>query len=232
MVPCQGQAFLARTAVPTLLRMTKPDRPIRLYRYALSGHSHRVELLLSLLDLPFERVEIDLAKGEQRSPDHIARNPLGQLPVIEDGDVTLSESTAILVYLASRYDPGGRWYPRDPRAAGEVQRWLSIAAGPLKSGAADARLAHVFGARLDAAAAQGVARKLFAALDAHLAKRRFLAGDEATIADVAMYTYTAHAPEGGVLLAPYEHVRAWLARVEALPRFVPMRRSPVPADAS
>ena len=212
--------------------MTKPDRPIRLYRHALSGHSHRVELLLSLLDLPFERVDIDLARGEQKSPDHLARNPLGQLPAIEDGDVTLSESAAILVYLASRYDPSGRWYPRDPRTAGEVQRWLSIAAGPLKSGPANARLAGVFGARLDVPAARDIARKLFATVDAHLEKRRFLAGDEPTIADVALYTYTAHAPEGGVLLAPYEHLRGWLARVEALPRFVPMRRSPVPADAS
>jgi glutathione S-transferase len=212
--------------------MTKPERPIRLYRFALSGHSHRVELLLSLLDLPHEMVEINLAKGEQRSPDFLLRNPMGQVPVIEDGDLTLNESTAILVYLASRYDASGRWYPRDARGAGEVQRWLSIASGALKMGPAAARLAKLFGAKLDVAQAQEGARKLFATIDQHLAKRRFLAGDEPTVADVALYAYTAHAPEGGVLLAPYEHLRGWLARVEALPRFVPMRRSPVPADAS
>ena len=210
--------------------METPSRPIRLYRHPLSGHSHRAELFLSLLGLPFERVEVDLARGEQKSPDFLAKSPLGLVPVIEDGDVTLPESNAILVYLASRYDPSGRWLPREAKAAAEVQRWLSIASGPLHVGPATARLVHVFGAKLDLARSQAVAAQLFGAMDRHLATRAFLAGAGApTIADVALYSYTAHAPEGGVPLAPYDHVRAWLGRVEALPGFVPMRASPIPA---
>jgi len=202
-----------------------PAEPIRLFHYPLSGHVHRVELLLSLLGLPFEKIAVDLAKGESRTPEFLVRNPFGQLPVIEDGDVTVADSNAILVYLARRYDASGHWLPADPLAAAQVQRWFSVAAGPLASGPAAARVAVVFGRPREPAPAQ-VAHKLFAVMEAHLAHQAFLAGSVSTLADVALYTYTAHAPEGGVPLDAYPHLRAWLARVEALPGFVGMRRSP------
>ncbi|WP_437925518.1 glutathione S-transferase [Sorangium sp. So ce291] len=203
--------------------MTTPESPIRLYRHPLSGHSHRVELFLSLLRLPFELVDIDLKNGAQRTPEFLSKNAFGQVPVIEDGDLTLADSNAILVYLAMRYDPSGRWLPRDPVAAASVQRWLSVAAGRLFAGPGTARLANVFGIKLDHERARAIAVELFTVLDKHLATPRFLTGDAPTIADIAMYTYTAHAPEGGVSLDPYTHVRAWLARVENLPGFVPMK---------
>ncbi|WP_437753820.1 glutathione S-transferase family protein [Sorangium sp. So ce1389] len=205
--------------------MTTPASPIRLYRHPLSGHSHRVELFLSLLRLPFELIDIDLKNGAQRTPEFLSKNAFGQVPVIEDGDLTLADSNAILVYLATRYDPSGRWLPRDPVAAAHVQRWLSVAAGRLFAGPGTARLANVFGIKLDHERARTIAVELFTVLDQHLAAQRFLAGDAPTIADIAMYTYTAHAPEGGVSLAPHAHVRAWLARVEDLPGFVPMKRT-------
>ncbi|KYF87416.1 glutathione S-transferase [Sorangium cellulosum] len=205
--------------------MTTPERPIRLYRHPLSGHSHRVELFLSLLRLPFELVDIDLKNGAQRTPEFLSKNAFGQVPVIEDGDLTLADSNAILVYLAMRYDPSGRWLPRDPVAAARVQRWLSVAAGRLFAGPGTARLANVFGIKLDHERARAIAAELFAVLDEHLATQRFFTGEAPTIADIAMYTYTAHAPEGGVSLDPYAHVRAWLARVEDLPGFVPMKRT-------
>ncbi|WP_437956175.1 glutathione S-transferase [Sorangium sp. So ce119] len=211
--------------------MTTPASPIRLYRHPLSGHSHRVELFLSLLRLPFELIDVDLRNGAQRTPEFLGKNPFGQVPVIEDGDVTLADSNAILVYLALRYDPSGRWLPRDPVAAAHVQRWLSVAAGRLFAGPGTARLANVFGLKLDREQAKGIAVQLLAVLDQHLGTQRFLVGDAPTIADVAIYTYTAHAPEGGVSLDPHGHVRAWLARVEDLPGFVPMQRTPVPAGA-
>jgi glutathione S-transferase len=207
--------------------MTSPARPIRLYRHALSGHSHRVELFLSLLRLPFELVDVDLAKGAHKAPELLAKNPLGQVPVIEDGDLTLPDSNAILVYLAARYDASGRWYPREPVAAARVQQWLSISAGQLANGPAAARLFSVFGAKLDHERAKAIAAQLYAVIDPHLATRRFLTGDKPTIADVAIYSYTAHAPEGGVSLEPYRNVRAWLARIEALAGFVPMKRTPL-----
>lgn len=198
---------------------------IRVYRHPLSGHAHRVELFLSLLGLPYEPVDVDLRRGEHKTPEFLARNPFGQVPVLEDGDVTLADSNAILVYLASRYDSSGRWYPRDPLTAGRVQQWLSVAAGPLAYGPAAARRFKLLGAPLDYEQACATAKELFALLDRHLAARPFLVGDAPTIADVALYSYTAVAPEGGISLEPYGHVRSWLARIEALPGFLPMTRA-------
>ncbi|WP_341891668.1 glutathione S-transferase [Variovorax sp. YR752] len=204
--------------------------PIRLYRYALSGHAHRVQLMLSLLQLPFEMIDVDLAAGEHKAAAFLARNPFGQVPVIEDGDFTLADSNAILVYLALAHDPARRWLPAAARAQAQVQRWLSVAAGPLASGPAAARVACLFGRPQNAQCAL-VARQLFDVMERHLVSRDWLVGDAATIADIAMYSYTAHAPEGGIGLEPWPRLRAWLQRIEALPGFVGMQRSPLPQAA-
>jgi glutathione S-transferase len=200
------------------------SQPIKLYRAAISGHSHRVELFLSLLGLPFEMVEVNVAKGEQKTPEFLAMNPFGQIPVLQDGDVTLSDSNAILVYLQGQYAPG-RWMPREPLAAAKVQRWLSVAAGPLAYGAAAARVNQLFKRPTDP---QAIARgeALFALMEDALGQSKFLAGGEPTLADLANYAYVARAPEGKVSLDPYPNVRAWLERIEALPRFVPMVKTP------
>lgn len=211
--------------------MTAPTRPIRFYRFALSGHSHRVELFLSLLGLPVEPVDVDLVQGAQKQPAFLAKNPFGQVPVIEDGDTVVSDSNAILVYLAARYDASGRWLPRDALGLARVQEWLSLAAGELAFGPAEARVIKLFGAKYDYARAKSLAARLYAVMDPHLATRRFLLGDHPTIADIAHFSYTAHAPEGGVSLEPYPNVRAWLGRIEALPNFVAMPKSPLPAAA-
>jgi glutathione S-transferase len=205
---------------------TLPARPIKLHRMALSGHSHRVEMFLSLLGLPYETIDVDLGAGAHKRPEFLRMNCFGQVPVIEDGDVTLGDSNAILVYLEGRYAPGS-WLPREPKAAAQVQRWLSVAAGQLASGAAAARVIVLFKRADDPAAAIARAEALLKVMEGELAGRPFLAGREPTLADVANYTYTAHAPEGNVSLEPYPAVRGWLARIEALPGFVPMARSPV-----
>src|SRR5688500_14527052 len=113
---------------------------LRLYGSRLSGHSHRAELFLSLLGLRYERLEVDLLGGEQKRTAFLAKNAFGQVPVLEDGELTLADSNAILVYLALRYDSEQRWLPREPAQAGQVQRWLSVAAGPLVAGPGMARL--------------------------------------------------------------------------------------------
>lgn len=177
-----------------------------------------------MLGLPFETVDVDLMKGAQKAPAFLALNPFGQVPVIEDGETVVPDSNAILVYLAQSYDESGRWLPGEPVAAARVQRWLSIAAGQLAFGPAVARVNVLFG-RPDDPKPKEISAALFANMDAHLAGSRFLAGDDATIADLAMYTYTSHAPEGGVTLEPWTHVRRWLADVESLPRFKGMVRS-------
>jgi glutathione S-transferase len=208
-----------------------PARPLRLHRFARSGHCHRVELLLSLLALPFELIDVDLAAGEHKSQRFLALNPFGQVPVLEDGERVLADSNAIVVYLALQYG-GARWRVTSSEAAAEQQRWLSVAAGPLAFGPAAARAHHLFKAPLDLAAAQARSHALLALMDAHLSQRSFLAGGELGLADVANYAYIAHAPEGGVSLEPYPAVRAWLRRVEATPRFVPMAASPLPPGAA
>ncbi|GAB7535916.1 glutathione S-transferase family protein [Burkholderia sp. 22PA0106] len=203
----------------------RPAAPIRLYRAPLSGHAHRAQLMLSLLDLPHELIDVNLAEGEQHSAAFLALNPFAQVPVIVDGDVVLADSTAILVYLAKRYGDAS-WLPDDPAGAAAVQHWLALASGPIMYGPCAARLATLFNAPFDHAKAVGTAEKLLVTLDKELAGRRFALGETRTIADVAGYSYIAHAPEGGVSLAPYPNVRAWLERVEALPGFVGMRKSP------
>lgn len=206
-------------------------RPIQLYRYALSGHSHRVELFLSLLGLPFALVTVDLGAGTQRSSEYLKLNPFGQVPAIDDDGVILSDSNAILVYLARKYDPQGTWLPSDPFSSAQVERWLSVAAGQINNGPAAARLINVFGAKLDQERAFSVSERLFTIMNAHLADRAFLVGETPTIADVADYTYIAHAPEGSISLEPYPHLRAWLSRIEALPGFIPMQKTPVGLSA-
>jgi len=210
---------------------TRSIGPIRLYHHALSGHVHRVELFLSLLGLPFEKVTIDVFKREQRNPSFLARNPFGQIPVIDDGELTLADSNAILVYLAKRYDESRRWLPEDPVGAARVQRWLSVAADQLANGPATARFAALVGRPCDDSLVKE-SKALFQVMDGELAVRSFLAAETPTIADLALYAYTAHAPEGGISLEPYPNLRAWLARVEALPRFVGMQRSAVPVGAA
>jgi glutathione S-transferase len=198
---------------------------ITVHRHPLSGHAHRVELFLSLLEVPFRVVDIDLAAGAQKQPEFLRMNPFGQVPVIQDGDVTLADSNAILVYLAICYDQSGAWYPRDDAVkAARIQQWLSVAAGQLASGPAMARFIKLFGAPLDYAQAAAISEQLLKILDQALAQDPFLTGATPTIADIAMYTYTAHAPEGGISLEPYANVGAWIARIEALPKFVPMAR--------
>ena len=126
---------------------------INLYRHPLSGHSHRVELLLALLNIDANIIDIDLMSGEQKSPEFLQKNSAGQVPTLEDGNVNLADSNAILVYLASRYDAYRTWLPTNPQEAAEVQRFLTTAAGPVAFGPAAARLVTLFGAGLDHAKA-------------------------------------------------------------------------------
>ncbi|WP_043203549.1 glutathione S-transferase family protein [Pseudomonas putida] len=207
------------------------SNPIKLYNFPKSGHAHRIELMLSLLNLPTELVFVDLAKGAHKQPDFLALNPFGQVPVIDDNGTVIADSNAILVYLAKKYD-NATWLPEEPAAAARVQRWLSIAAGPLAFGPAAARLVTVFGAAFNTDEVIARAHTLLKVIDAELAKLPFLAGSTPTIADIANYSYIAHAPEGNVSLEPYANVRSWLARIESLPGFVPMPRTVIGLQTS
>lgn len=203
-----------------------PLSAIRLYRHRLSGHSHRVELFLGLLGLPYVTVEIDLRAGEHKTPAYLKMNPFGQVPVIDDGGTVVADSNAILVYLAKAYG-AGRWLPDDPEGAAQVQRWLSVAAGPLAAGPANARRVTVFGAKLDALALIQLSHSLLGVIEAELYWQDFLVGSTATVADIACYSYIAHAPEGNVSLSDYPNLRKWLQRIEQMEGYVPMAKTAV-----
>lgn len=203
---------------------------VRIHSFPLSGHAHRAVLFASLAGINHEVLNVDLPNGAHKTPAYLAKNPAGQVPMIEDGDVVISDSNAILVYLARKYAPS--YIPNDPAGEAEVQKFLTLAAGELAFGPAAARLINVFKAPLDVNFTHAIAAKFLSKLEAHLEGRDFLVGTSPTIADVAIYSYTAHAPEGDVSLEPYPNVRRLLANIEALDGFVPMQSTPVGLSAA
>ena len=194
---------------------------MKLYNVALSGNCHKVRLLLSMLDLAYETVPVDFIAGEHRSPEYLKINPLAQVPSLVDGDLTLRDSQAILVYLARRHG-GENWLPTAPAEMARVVQWLFTAATEIQHGPGAARLAVRFNVQLVLESAQEVARKVLEFMEGHLSGWEWLELGRPTIADLACYPYVALAPEGDVSLAPYPAVRAWIHRVEHLPGYVAM----------
>jgi glutathione S-transferase len=203
---------------------------VQIFSFPLSGHAHRVVLFASLAGINHEVVNVDLKNGAHKQDDFLAMNPAGQVPVLKDGEIVISDSNAILVYLARKYAPD--YIPNDPVAEAEVQKFLTLAAGELAFGPAAARLINVFNAPFDVGFTHATATKVLGKLDAHLEGRQFLVGDTPSIADVAIYSYTAHAPEGGVSLETYPNVRRLLSNIEALDGFVAMPSTPVGLNAA
>lgn len=204
---------------------------MKLYFHPISGHAHRARLFLSLIGVDADIVEIDLAAGEHKTEAFLSLNRFGQVPVLVDGNTVISDSNAILIYLAKKY---GRtdWLPEDPERAAAVQRWLSVAAGQLAFGPAAARLITIFGASFDEAEVIARAHQILNLIDAELESQNFITGNvQPTIADIALYSYVARAPEGNVDLEQYANVRAWLNRIEQLDGFVPFVRTPVGLNA-
>ncbi|MDI1483823.1 glutathione S-transferase family protein [Polyangium sp. y55x31] len=195
---------------------------MKLYSHPLSGNSHKVRLLLSMLRLEHEEIVVDLLKGEHKTPSFLAMNPLGQVPVLVDGDETLRDSQAILVYLARKYG-GEAWLPSDPAGMARVVQWLSFAANEVHHGPFLARLHFLLGVQLDLGLAQDRSRAALDVLDAHLAKRSWLEHDRPTIADIAVFPYVGLVREGKVQLDDYRNVIAWIERIRALPGYVPMQ---------
>jgi len=196
---------------------------LRLHGHELSGNSTKVRLLLDLADIPYEWVRVDLMKGEHKGEAFLALNPFGQVPVLEDGDTTLADAQAILYYLAARQGDG-RWLPTDLLGQVRVVRWLSTAAGEVRQGPESARLHHLFGVKaIPIERAQEKAAFILDQLERHLSDRLWLECDRPTIADIAVFPYVALAGDGGIDLAPYPQVRAWITRFQALPGYRPMK---------
>ena len=161
--------------------------------------------------------------GAHKAPEFLAMNPLGQVPVLVDGDVTLRDSSAILIYLARKYDKKNEWLPTDPVAHAHVQEWLSTAVNEIQNGPFVLRLVKLLGAPMDYDGAKVKTETLLNDLiEPHLTDQAWLVGDRATVADLACYSYIARVGEGDFSLEPYPAIRAWLSRVEGLKNFPPM----------
>ncbi len=200
---------------------------MKLYGYPTSGHTHKARLFLSLLKLDYEFVQVDLLSGEHKQAAFLALNPFGQVPVLVDGEDVIADSNAILVYLARTYDVTGQWLPEEPLKQARVEQFLSTAAHRLAGSAALLRAANLFSRPVNKPALLESAHLLFSQLNGTLTGKSWLMGDQATIADIAFYTYTKIAPEGDVDLGAYPHILSWLKNIESLDGFVAMPSSAV-----
>ncbi|WML91613.1 glutathione S-transferase N-terminal domain-containing protein [Thiothrix lacustris] len=195
--------------------------PLKLYSYPVSGNAYKVRLLLALLGLDYALVNIDLKAGENLTPEFKQLNPRAQIPVLADGDTVIWDSMAILVYLARRYG-NGEWLPTDAVAEAQVMQWLALSENELLYGLARARAVLVLKRPFNLEQCQAESKAGLAVLEQQLAGSDWLASDRPTIADIACYPYVMLAPAGEISLEDYPHVPQWLARVEALPGWVPM----------
>lgn len=200
---------------------------MQLYDYVLSGSCYKVRLFLGILGLDYDRVPVDFHPGRaHENAEFMQLNPLGQLPVLRDGDLVLRDAQAILVYLATKHDPGGSWYPDDAAARGRVSMWLSFAGGEIMAASA-ARLHDMLNYPFDVASLRESARRAFVILDDHLAEQELLdchwiAGSAPTIADLACFPGVALSNDGGIARDEYPAIERWLARVMALRGFIDM----------
>lgn len=203
---------------------------IKLYSANASGNSYKVRLLLALLGKTYELVDMNMGAGAHKEKAFLAINPRGQVPALQDGKVTLWDSTALLVYLAQKYG-GKKWLPTDPAGAARVMQWLAVAQNECVYGLARARAVKVMNRSWSLEEVQTHGRAGLAVLDAHLKTSKWLAGGGPTIADIACFPYVALAPMGDIPLTPYPNVLAWIARIKALPGFVGMPGIDMPANA-
>ena len=191
---------------------------MKLYYVAVSGNSYKVRILLSLLNVPYEKVVVDTKNGEHKRPPFLKLNPRGEIPVLEDDGVVLWDSCAILVYLARKHG-GEKWLPSEPAAMGEVMQWVALAGNEIQFGLQYARRGVLQDRWTAGTLEQGQAmgRVALNALELRLKDNDWLALVHPTIADVACFPYIETAPEARVPLEPYPAVTAWLARCKALP---------------
>ncbi|EJC83194.1 glutathione S-transferase [Rhizobium leguminosarum bv. trifolii WSM2297] len=199
---------------------------MKLYDYILSPSCYKVRLMAALTDVKLELRPVDFHPGvEHRGPELLALNPAGSIPILEDGDLLLTESSAILVYLAAKAAPEWLGSGKAEEAA-KVQQWLSFS-GRLTASLGGARLHEMLlrPGDIGALQAQGIAalRELEAGLvEQGLRGMRFLAADRPTIADIACFPYVALAPDGGVTLDAYPAIRLWSRALRALDKFIEM----------
>ncbi|MBP6770482.1 MAG: glutathione S-transferase family protein [Reyranella sp.] len=192
---------------------------LTLYGIWLSGPTYKAGLALSLMGQPFAYKHVDLRAGAHKQPDYLAINRFGQVPALVDGDLKLCQSGAILLHLADKF---GKMGGRTAEEKARVREWLFWEFDRLASNIYRPRAIKRGFMKADDNVHQmylNQAGDALKVLDGALAKSSFLVGDEATIADVAVYGDVAYAEEAAIDLSPYANVKAWMGRVEKLPGF-------------
>ncbi len=197
----------------------------RLYDYLPSGNGYKVRLVLRQLGLPYDLVELDIKHGATRTPEFLAKNPNGRIPLLEiPGRGYLSESHAIIAYLAE----GSALVPADPLDRARMWQWMCFEQYNLEPNIGTARFWIASLGKTEAELGEKLEEKrrnghaALAVLEQALTGREYLVADRYSLADVALYAYTHVAPEGGFDLAPYPAIRAWCGRVAAQPGHVPI----------
>jgi glutathione S-transferase len=197
----------------------------RLYDYLPSGNGYKVRLVLRQLGLPYELVELDIKRGATRTPEFLAKNPNGRIPLLEiPGEGCLAESHAIIAYLAE----GSALVPADRLDRARMWQWLCFEQYNLEPNIGTARFWLASLGRSEAELGEKLVEKrrnghaALAVLEQGLQGREFLVGGRYSLADIGLYAYTHVAPEGGFPLDDYPAIRAWCARVAAQPGHVPI----------
>ncbi len=195
--------------------------PLTLYDLDVSGNCYKVRLLCALLGVPVRIVPVDLAAGDHLKSPIIDLTLFGELPVIQDEDVVVRDSQAILVYIARKWG-GEAWLPTDPSGLAHVCEWLMVAENEIARGPNDCRLHEKFEDDLDMSLARAKAARILDLMEGRLKLRPWLALDRPTVADIACMPYVALIHEGGLTLNGHPSVAAWVDRVKALPGFIGM----------
>ncbi|WP_017316213.1 glutathione S-transferase family protein [Mastigocladopsis repens] len=193
----------------------------KLYDFTLSGNCHKVRLMLSILNLEYESILVHLREFEQKSPEYLKLNPLGQVPVLVDGDTVIRDAQAILVYLARHYSKED-WLPTEAEAMSKVMQWLFTAACDIQQGIVATRAYHLFGRQVDIELATQKAHDTLKSINEHLVGKQWLELERPSIADIACFPYIGLVGDAKISLLDYPNVAAWIERVKQLPGYVGM----------
>lgn len=194
---------------------------LKLYDYPISGNCYKIRLLLSLLELDYENIFVDIKKGATLTEKFKKLNPRSLIPVFSDGDTVIWDSMAILTYVARQYGDES-WFPQNPLGQARVMQWLALSENELLYGLARARAVFLFKRPFDLGLCQTDAHIGLAAMELQLSTQKWLATDTITIADIACYPYISVANEGEVSLGSYPNVCQWMVNIESLPNYTPM----------
>jgi len=195
---------------------------MRLYYHPFSSNARRAVMTAFELNTPVELVLVDLVKREQREPAHLARNPAGRVPVLEDGGLVLPESHAIMIYLAQRA-AGQTLYPSDLQAQAQVNRWMFWCAAHFQPAISvlnwERFVKKIAGLGVPDPAeivrGERLVQETAALLDAHLASREWVAGPAMTLADISLATPLMTIAAANLPVAQFKHMQSWLARIQA-----------------